>query len=69
MTGFLMWCGDKDCDCWQSMIVDNYGEEVWRGRFLERPTECQKQELRQELKDKAEELGNVIIRSDVTYKG
>jgi hypothetical protein len=69
MTGFLIWCGDSECDCWQPVIVDDNAVEIWRGRFLEKPTESEKEGLRQELRDKAMELGNVIITSDVTYKG
>jgi hypothetical protein len=68
MTGFLSWCGDKNCDCWVAVIVDNNAKEVWRGRFLEHPSEAQKEELRRELAEEAKRLGNVTIVADITYK-
>ena len=69
-VGFLMWCGDLECDCWVPVINevrDGQAKEIWRGTFLEKPSEIQKEELREELRRECERQGECQIIADVTY--
>lgn len=72
--GTMMWCGDPGCDCWVPVILDRDSKEIWRGTFLEHPTEEQKKAQRDALRAKCLELGQELgieipIIGDITYAG
>lgn len=64
-----MYCGDE-CDCWVPVInevKDGEAKEIWRGTFLEKPSEQQKAKLRGELEAARVKFGSCTILEDVRF--
>lgn len=67
LKGYIWWCGDEYCDCYQPRIVEMVPNKrfpgllvertVWEGTFKSGPNGIEYDELRRELADECARRG------------